>query len=106
MYVWMQGTATPTEIIAMRTELHQFPGVERCVYWTQRRDYQEAKQTLPPRMFKVLTVAITPSSFRCAATTSTVVHYAMRDLSNQPGVLRVTAIHVTATTSPTAPLHA
>jgi cell division transport system permease protein len=89
--VWMQPTASQSEISSVQTELANMPVVKTCVFYDQQQDYQEALQLLPQSESSVLTVADMPSSFRCIPTVPSDAFVVESTFSNQPGVYRVTA---------------
>src|SRR5664280_1777801 len=66
--VWMQPTASQSEIGNIQTELANLPIVKKCVFFTQLQDYNEAKKLLNPAETQTLTVAEMPTSFRCVPT--------------------------------------
>jgi cell division transport system permease protein len=88
--VWMQPTASATEIGGVRTQLADLPIVKSCVYKTQAQDYQEAKKLLPANEWDVLTVAAMPSSFRCIPTVPSDAFLVQNMFSGQPGIYQVT----------------
>jgi cell division transport system permease protein len=88
--VWMQPTASATEIGGVRTQLADLPIVKSCVYKTQAQDYQEAKKLLPANEWDVLTVAAMPSSFRCIPTVPSDAFLVQNTFSGQPGIYQVT----------------
>jgi len=89
--VWMQATASPSEITNMRESLNNLPIVKGCQYFTQRQDYEQAIRILPRAEAAVLNVAIVPSSFRCIPTVPSNAFTVIASYSNQPGVYQVTA---------------
>lgn len=89
--VWMQPTASQSEISSVQTQLANLPIVKSCQYFTQAQDYQEAKKLLPQNEFNVLNVSAMPSSFRCIPTVPANAFTVESTFSNQPGVYQVTA---------------
>ena len=89
--VWMQPTASQSEIGNIQTELANLPIVKKCVFYTQLQDYNEAKKLLNPAETQTLTVAEMPTSFRCVPTVPADAFTVVTQFSNQPGVYRVTA---------------
>ena len=89
--VWMQPTASQSEIGNIQTELANLPIVKKCVFFTQLQDYNEAKQLLNTAETQTLTVADMPTSFRCIPTVPVNAFTVVSQFSNQPGVYRVTA---------------
>ena len=89
--VWMQPTASQSEIDNIRTQLDNLPIVKSCVYFTQEQDYQEALKLLPPSESSVLKPSVMPSSFRCIPTVPSNAFTVESTFSNQPGVYKVTA---------------
>jgi len=89
--VWMQPTASASEINGVRSQLANLPIVKDCVYDTQAQDYKEALQLLPPSESSVLTVSDMPSSFRCIPTVPSNAFVVESTFATQPGVYKVTA---------------
>jgi len=89
--IWMQPTATPSEIANVQNQLSSLPIVKKCVYFTQAQDYQEALKLLPPSESSVLTVQDMPSSYRCVPTVPSNAFVVETTFQNQPGVYKVTA---------------
>jgi cell division transport system permease protein len=89
--VWMQPTASQSEIGNIQTELANLPIVKKCVFFTQLQDYNEAKKLLNPAETQTLTVADMPTSFRCVPTVPANAFTVVTQFSNQSGVYRVTA---------------
>ena len=89
--VWMQPTASSSEISNVRTQLANLPIVKSCLYYTQRQDYNEAVKFLPQSESSVLKVADMPSSFRCVPTVPVDAFVVESTFANQPGVYKVTA---------------
>ncbi len=89
--VWMQPTASQSEIDSVKTQLTSMPIVKDCQYFTQAQDYQQAKTLLPADEWSVLTPSATPSSFRCVPSVPTDAFTVQSTFANQPGVYQVTA---------------
>jgi cell division transport system permease protein len=89
--IWMQPMASSAEVDAVRSQLGQLSYVKTCNFYTQMQDYHEAAGLIPQSEFQVLTVAATPSSFRCAPRVPSDVYLIQSTFANQPGVYRVTA---------------
>jgi cell division transport system permease protein len=89
--IWMQATASPTELNNVKTELANLPIVKSCVFYTQAQDYAEAKKELPYNEWQVLSVGIMPTSFRCVPTVPADAFTVITQFKNQPGVYQVTA---------------
>jgi cell division transport system permease protein len=89
--VWMNPTASASEISNVQSQLANLPLVKQCVYDTQQQDYAEAKQLLPPSEFSALTVGDMPSSFRCVPTVPSNAFVVESTFTSQPGVYQVTA---------------
>ncbi len=89
--VWMQPSATASELTNVRSQLESLPIVKDCVYYTQAQDYQEAHKILPLVEWSVLKVSDVPSSFRCIPTVPSNAFVVESTFSNQPGVYKVTA---------------
>jgi cell division transport system permease protein len=89
--VWMQPTASLSEINGVRSQLANLPIVKSCVFYTQAQDYKEALQLLPPSESSVLKVSNMPSSFRCIPTVPSNAFVVESTFATQPGVYKVTA---------------
>lgn len=89
--VWMQPTASSSEISGVRSQLASMPVVKNCKYFTQAQDYQQAKTLLPQSEWSVLSVSSMPSSFECVPTVPSDAFVVESTFSNQPGVYEVTA---------------
>lgn len=89
--VWMQATASPTELSNVKSQLANSPIVKGCVYYTQHQDYLEAKHILQRNEWSVLTESIMPSSFRCVPTVPANAFTVITQFTHQPGVYQVTA---------------
>ncbi len=89
--VWMEPAATGSELGNVRSQLESLPIVKDCVYYSQTRDYQEAKKILPVVQWSVLKVSDVPSSFRCIPTVPSDAFVVESTFANQPGVYMVTA---------------
>ncbi|MGC8510353.1 MAG: cell division protein FtsX [Acidimicrobiales bacterium] len=89
--VWMQPTATPSELSNVRTQLANLPIVKDCVFYTQAQDYREAVKILPGNESSVLRVGDMPTSFRCVPTVPSDAAVVASTFTNQPGVYQVTA---------------
>lgn len=89
--IWMQPTASTSEINGVRTQLANLPIVKSCVYFTQAQDYKEAVQLLPPSESGVLKISDMPSSFRCIPTVPSNAFVVETTFAPQPGVYKVTA---------------
>jgi cell division transport system permease protein len=89
--VWMQATASPTELSNVKSQLANSPIVKGCVFYTQQQDYLEAKKILQRNESSVLTAAIMPSSFRCVPVVPSDAFTVITQFTHQPGVYQVTA---------------
>jgi cell division transport system permease protein len=89
--VWMQPTASSSEIDSIRTQLAGLPIVKDCQFFTQAQDYQQAKQLLPADEVSVLTVSAMPSSFRCVPVVPSDAFTVQSTFAHEPGVYQVTA---------------
>ena len=89
--IWMQPTASASEITNVKTQLANLPIVKSCLFYTQKQDYDEALKILPRSESSVLTVGSMPSSFRCVPTVPADAFTVESTFSNQPGVYQVTA---------------
>ena len=89
--IWMQPSATASELANVQNQLSTLPIVKECVFFTQAQDYQEALKLLPASVSSVLRVSDMPSSFRCVPTVPSNAFVVESTFSTQPGVYRVTA---------------
>jgi cell division transport system permease protein len=89
--VWMQPTASGSQINNVKSQLANLPIVKRCLFYTQQMDFNEAKRILPTSETQSLTVADMPSSFRCIPTVPADAFTVESMFKNQPGVYQVTA---------------
>ncbi len=89
--VWMQPTASESEISAIRTQLASLPIVRHCEFYTQAQDYAEAQKLLPQSEASVLNVTDVPSSFRCVPTQPADAFTVESTFMHLPGVYTVTA---------------
>ncbi len=89
--VWMQPTASASEVANVKSQLASLPIVKDCVFYSQAQDYKEAQHILPQSEWSVLTVADVPSSFRCVPTVPSNAFVVVSTFKNQPGVYNVTA---------------
>ncbi len=89
--VWMEPTATSSELVNVRSQLESLPIVKDCAFFSQAQDYQEAKKILPTVEWTVLKVSDVPSSFRCVPTVPSNAFVVESTFANQPGVYKVTA---------------
>jgi cell division transport system permease protein len=88
--IWMQPTASTSEINSVQTQLSSLPIVKSCVYYTQAQDLKEAKKLLPPNEWQVLTVATMPSSYRCVPVVPSDAFVVQSTFEHEPGVYQVT----------------
>jgi cell division transport system permease protein len=100
--VWMKATATKGEIAAIKDQLDASTYVTGCRYRSKRWDYNEALQLEPKAVTYALTVATTPSSFRCTPVHPSDAAIITTLFTGLPGVFQVTApesaIHAIQTT--------
>jgi cell division transport system permease protein len=89
--VWMEPTASVSEISTIKTQLANMPIVKSCRFYTQAQDYKEALVLLPPSEAHVLSPRLMPSSFRCIPTVPANAFTVESTFANQPGVYQVTA---------------
>ena len=89
--VWMQPTASTSQVNNVKSQLADLPIVKRCLFYTQQMDYNEAKRILPLSETQSLTVADMPSSYRCIPTVPADAFTVESMFKNQPGVYQVTA---------------
>jgi len=88
--VWMQPTASASEITSVGSQLHSMPIVKNCVYYSQAQDFQQAKHLLPQDEWSVLTVTSVPSSYECVPVVPSDTFPVESTFSHAPGVYSVT----------------
>jgi len=88
--VWMQPTASTSEISGVKSQLKDLPLVKSCRFYTQAEDYAQAKIELPPNEFQVLTVADMPTSFQCTPVVPSDAFGVQNIFEHEPGVYQVT----------------
>jgi cell division transport system permease protein len=100
--VWMLPDATHRELSSVGLQLHASHYVTSCVYRTKMFDWIESHTLLTPGESQTLTLAATPSSFRCTPASPDDVSIVLTQFTGAPGVFRVTApqqqIHAIQTT--------
>ena len=84
--VWMQPTASTSEITTIKTQLAGLPIVKDCVYFTQAQDFVAAKKLLSLAEASALSVSEVPSSFQCVPTVPSDAFTVQSTLSHEPGV--------------------
>ena len=89
--VWMQPSASTSEIANIEGQLASLPIVKSCLYFSRQKDYNEAISILPRSETTQLKVADMPSSFRCVPTVPADAFTVVSSFANQPGVYKVTA---------------
>lgn len=90
--VWMQPTATASQVRAVGRELRGDPSVQSCIYRDHLWSYNEAKK-LDPYVIQQsgLQPAAVPTSWRCTPTHPQEVSALIKRYSGRPGVRNVTA---------------
>jgi cell division transport system permease protein len=89
--VWLQPNATTSEISAVGTQLDGMPIVKRCVYYSQAKDFAQAKKILPPAESQALRSASqVPSSFQCVPVVPSDTFTVESTFNNQPHIYAVT----------------
>ncbi|MGA7835513.1 MAG: permease-like cell division protein FtsX [Acidimicrobiales bacterium] len=88
--IWMQPTASLSEISSVNSQLHTMPIVKNCTYFTQAQDYQQAKKLLPQDEWTVLKVADVPSSFQCVPVVPSDTFAVESTFNHGPGIYEVT----------------
>jgi cell division transport system permease protein len=89
--VWMQPTASNSEVSAISTQLKTLPYVHDCAYRNHAYDYAEARKLLTPAEFSVLKPENMPTSFRCTPNQPQDAQIVINRFSGQPGVKDATA---------------
>lgn len=89
--VWMEPTASTSEVSNIQTQLASLPIVKDCQFYSQAQDYAQAKKLLPTDEFDVLSVADMPSKFSCVPTVPADAFVVESTFLHEPGVYNVTA---------------
>jgi cell division transport system permease protein len=89
--VWMQPSANPQEIAAVKTELAQLNYVvQPCAYWNKARNFSEARRLLPSDVFQATTQSEMPTSFWCSPVALADAAQVVHTFNGTAGVLSVT----------------
>jgi cell division transport system permease protein len=88
--VWMQPTASSSEISGVGSQLKVLPLVKSCRFYTQAEDYAAAKSELPANEFEVLTVSDMPTSYQCVPVIPSDAFGVQNIFEHEPGVYQVT----------------
>jgi cell division transport system permease protein len=88
--VWMQATASASEIASVGSQLHSMPIVKSCVYYTKAEDLKQARTLLPTDEATVLTLATVPSSYQCVPVVPSDTFPVESTFMHAPGVYSVT----------------
>lgn len=90
--VWMQPTATHSEVTAVGKQLTALPYVRACSFKNHQYDYLEAKKLMGPVYGESgITAAQTPTSWRCTPVHPQEATAVIKKFSGQAGVMKVTA---------------
>jgi len=87
--VWVNPTASTTQVGAIHTELNQSPYIKSCTYRTQAYDYNEAKTILPSDELGATSLADYPSSYRCVLNDPSQAAAVYQQFYGRPGVYDV-----------------
>jgi cell division transport system permease protein len=100
--VWMNASASKSELNAVRVELDSSSYVSSCTFWSREKDLIEAKSIVSPVEWSVLSKSNIPSSYRCTPNQPSDAALVKSTFTGQPGVDTVTApqaaIHAIQTT--------
>jgi cell division transport system permease protein len=89
--VWLEPTASTTEIATVGNQLKAMPIVKHCIYYSQSQDLAQAKKLLPLAEAQVLTSpSQVPSSYQCQPVVPSDTFTVESTFSNQPGIYAVT----------------
>lgn len=88
--VWIEASATPTEVTAIGTQLKSMDIVKNCKFYSQAADYRQAKQILDRAMSQVLTVKSVPSSYQCTPVVPSDTYTVEQTFTNQAHIYAVT----------------
>jgi cell division transport system permease protein len=88
--VWMQPTASSSEISGVKSQLKSLPIVKSCKFYTQAEDYAQAKAQLPANEFQVLKVSEMPTSFECIPVVPSDAFGVQNIFEHEPGIYQVT----------------
>jgi hypothetical protein len=86
--VWIEPGASGAQLHLIAAHARAALRTSDCVYWSQAKDFKEAKRLLAPSTSAFLTAASTPSSFRCNAPSPPAA--AIEGLRSTRGVITVT----------------
>jgi cell division transport system permease protein len=79
----------PTQLKSVEQEVNLLPYVRTCLYRSQAYDFNEAKHLLTPDESQALTVASTPSSYRCVLSNPSQAQAIAKQFNGYPGVTNV-----------------
>jgi cell division transport system permease protein len=88
--VWIDASATPSEVAAIGTQLKSMDIVKNCKFYSQAADYRQAKQILDRAMSQVLTVKSVPSSYQCTPVVPSDTYTVEQTFTNQAHIYAVT----------------
>ncbi len=88
--VWVEASATPSEVTAIGTQLKSMDIVKNCKFYSQAADYRQAKQILDRAMSQVLTVKSVPSSYQCTPVVPSDTYTVEQTFTNQAHIYAVT----------------
>ncbi len=88
--VWVEASATPSEVTAIGTQLKSMDIVKNCKFYSQAADYRQAKQILDRAMSQVLTIKSVPSSYQCTPVVPSDTYTVEQTFTNQAHIYAVT----------------
>ena len=89
--VWMQASASHSEVAAVGSQLQTLPYVHSCVFRNKAYDYEEARRVLTPAEFSAIPKSAIPTSFRCTPDQPQDAQVVINRFTGQPGVRNATA---------------
>lgn len=102
--VFMNSKATTEQMTTIKQEFYTSPYVIRstCQFWSKRKDFNEAHRIDASSIYSHLTLATTPSSYRCTPAQPGQAQYLVAQFNHMAGVYQVVAplsqIHAVETT--------
>lgn len=88
--VWISPRASVGEARSIERLVKSIPSVTSCTYWSQAKDYKQAKRLLPSSESLVLNAGNVPASYRCDIPASANVLRFIQKIEKAKGVYEVT----------------
>jgi cell division transport system permease protein len=87
--LFLTPSISASQTASVHQQLRQLPYVDTCTFRSQAYDFQEAKHLLTADESQALTVATTPSSWRCVLNNPAQAQAIARQFDRYPGVSHV-----------------